>query len=221
MKSFLLASATLVLSASLAFGEDPCNQHALRPDGQTNCLLKIESALLKSAMDGPFAQQSAKIEAARRRYFALWPNGPGIEQAERDFIRALRQKDTYYLALSSSMAMNMMLVKAGNALAILGGDTSLKDLNKVPDNMDGGIRPYARPLFARWVAAMRRAEDNKAPSGSAMVDGAQNLMQFVAKMLNDPSANPSLLVDTLQDESNWRQCLRGCAKLGGAHVERA
>ena len=88
------------------------------------------------------------------------------------------------------MAMNMMLVKAGNALAILGGDTSLKDLNKIPDNMDGGIRPYARPLFARWVAAMRRAEDNKAPSGSAIVDGAQNLIQFVAKMLNDPSANP-------------------------------
>ena len=53
MKSFLLASATLVLSASLAFGDDPCNPHPLRPDGQTNCLLKIESALLKSAMDEP------------------------------------------------------------------------------------------------------------------------------------------------------------------------
>ena len=36
------------------------------------------------------------------------------------------------------------------------------------------------------------------------MDGAQNLIQFVAKMLNDPSANPLLLVDTLQDESNWR-----------------
>jgi hypothetical protein len=51
---------------------------------------------------------------------------------------------------------------------------------------------------------MRRAEDKKPPSGSAVVDGMQNLMQFVAKMLNDPSANPSLLMDTLQDESNWR-----------------
>jgi hypothetical protein len=205
MKAFLLASATLVLSASLLFGADPCNQHPLRPDGQTNCLLRLESGILKASMDDVFAKDSAKIEAARRRYFALWPNSAGIDQAEEDFLRALRQKDAYYLALSTSTVMNSVFVKAGNALAILGGDTSLNDLNKVPNNMDGGIRPYAKPLFARWVAAMRRAEDKKPSSGSAVVDGAQNLMQFVAKMLNDPSANPVLLIDTLQDDSNWRK----------------
>ncbi len=203
MKSFLLMSATLVLSASVAFGDDPCNLHPLRPDGRKNCL-EIGAAVLKSSLDDVFAKDSAKIDAARKRYFALWPSGPGIDQVERDFLRALRQKDAYYLALSTSSVMNSVFVKAGNALAVLGGDSSLKDLDKVPDNMDGGIRPYARPLFARWVAAMRRAEDKKASSGSAVVDGAQNLMQFVAKMLNDPSANPSLLIDTLQDESNWR-----------------
>jgi hypothetical protein len=203
MKNFLLASATLALSASLAFGDDPCNLHPLRPDGRKNCL-EIGAAVLKTSMDDMFAKDSAKIDAARKRYFALWPNGPGIDQAERDFLRAMRQKDAYYLALSTSAVMNMTFVKAGNALAALGGDTSLNDLNKVPDNMDGGIQPYAKPLFARWVAAMRRAEDKKASSGNAMVDGAQNLMQFVAKMLNDPSANPSLLIDTLQNESNWR-----------------
>ena len=203
MKSFLLASATLVLSVSLAFGADPCNPHPLRPDGRNTCL-EIGAAVLKASMDDMFAKDSARIDAARKHYFALWPSGPGIDQAERDFLRALRQKDAYYLALSTSMTMNMAFVKAGNALAVLGGDNSLRDLNKVPDNMDGGIRPYAKPLFARWVAAMRRAEDKKASSGNALVDGSQNLMQFVAKMLNDPSANPSLLVDTLQNESNWR-----------------
>jgi hypothetical protein len=204
MKTFLLA-ATLLLSASLVLADDPCNKHALRPDGGTACLLRIEGGILKAGMDDMFAKDSAKIEAARRRYFALWPNGPGIDQAEEDFLRALRQKDAYYLALSTSTAMNLAFVKAGNALAILGGDTSLNDLNKVPNNMDGGIRPYAKPLFARWIAALRRAEDKKPSSGSAIVDGAQNLMQFVAKMLNDPSANPNLLIDTLQDESNWRK----------------
>jgi hypothetical protein len=203
MKSFLLASATLVLSASLAFGDDPCNLHPLRPDGRKNCM-EMGAALLKSSLDNVFAKDNAKIEAARKRYYALWPNGAGIDQAEDDFLRALRQKDAYYLAMSTSMAMNLVFVKAGNALAALGGDNSLKDLNKIPDKMDGGIRPYARPLFARWVAALRRAEDKKPPSGSGIVDGAQNLMQFVAKMLNDPSANPQLLVDTLQDQSNWR-----------------
>jgi len=203
MKSFLLASTVLVLSAPFAFADDPCNLHPLRPDGRKNCM-EIGAAVLKSSMDDMFAKDSAKIDAARKRYFALWPSGPGIDQVERDFLRALRQKDAYYLALSTSTAMNMVFVKAGNALAVLGGDNSLKDLNKVPDNMDGGIRPYARPLFARWIAAMRRAEDKKPSSGNALVDGSQNLMQFVAKMLNDPSANPSLLIDTLQDESNWR-----------------
>jgi hypothetical protein len=89
MKSFLLASATLLLSASLAFGDDPCNLHPLRPDGRKNCL-QTGAALLKSSMDDVFAKDSAKIEAARKRYFALWPNGPGIDQAEADFLRALR-----------------------------------------------------------------------------------------------------------------------------------
>ncbi|HEY4089570.1 MAG TPA: hypothetical protein VGM43_26770, partial [Bryobacteraceae bacterium] len=204
MKTFVLASATLLLSSSLVFAAGPCNPHPLTPDGRTNCLLKIEGAVLKAAMDEPVAQQSVKIEAARERYFALWPNRPGIEQAEADFMRALREKDTYYLSLSSSTAMNLFMVKAGNALAMLGGDTSLNDLNKIPDNMDGGIRPYAKPLFARWIAAMRRAEDKRPPTGSAIVDGGINLMQWASKMLNDPSANPLLLVDTLQDESNWR-----------------
>ncbi len=204
MKSILLASATLFLSASFAFGQDPCNQHPLRPDGRNNCL-ETGAAILKASLDDVFGKDTAKIEAARKRYFALWPNGAGIDQAERDFLRALRQKDAYYLAMSTSTVMNNVFVKAGNALAILGGDSDLKDLNKVPDNVDGGIRPYAKPLFARWVAAMRRAEDKKPSSGSAIVDGAQNLMQFVSKMLGDPSANPSLLVDTLQDNSNWRK----------------
>ena len=203
MKSFLLACALLIVSAFDVFAQAPCNAHPLRPDGRNTCL-ETAAALLKSSMDDVFAQDNAKIEAARKRYYALWPDRPGIDQAERDFLRAMRQKDAYYLALATSKAMNLVFVKAGKALAVLGGDTSLRDLDKVPDNMDGGIRPYAKPLFARWVAAMRRAEDKKPSSGNGLVDGAQNLMQFVAKMLNDPSANPSLLVDTLQDESNWR-----------------
>src|ERR1051326_3333085 len=204
MKSFVLAGALAMVTALAALAQGPCNAHPLRPDGRNACL-ETAASLLKASMDDIFAQDNTRIEAARRRYYGLWPDRPGIDQAERDFLRAMRQKDSYYLALATSKTMNLVFVKAGNALAALGGDTSLRDLDKVPDNMDGGIRPYAKPLFARWIAAMRRAEDKKPSSGSAIVDGTQNLMQFVAKMLNDPSANPSLLIDTLQDESNWRK----------------
>ena len=57
-------------------------------------------------MDDVFAQESAKIDAARKRYFALWPNGPGIDQAEETSCGLFGEKDTYYLALSTSTAMN-------------------------------------------------------------------------------------------------------------------
>src|SRR5690348_11559893 len=109
MKNFLLVSA-LLLSASLVFAQDPCNPHPLRPDGRNICL-EGTAALLKTSMDDVFAKDSAKIEAARKRYFALWPNGAGIDQAERDFLRAMRQKDAYYLALSTSSTMNLVFVK--------------------------------------------------------------------------------------------------------------
>ena len=203
MRSVLLAGALAMASIVPGIAQGPCNAHPLRPDARNTCL-EAAANLLKAGMDDVFAQDNAKIEAERKRYYALWPDRPGIDQAERDFLRGLRQKDAYYLALATSQTMNMVFVKAGNALAALGGDTSLRDLDRVPDNMDGGIRPYAKPLFARWVAAMRRAEDKKPSSGNALVDGAQNLMNFVAKMLHDPAANPQLLIDTLEDQSNWR-----------------
>ena len=205
MKRFLLVSATLVLSASLAFADDPCNPHPLRPDGRPGCLVKVESALLKGAMDNSLAQQSAKIEAARQRYYALSPKSPEFSQAEKDFFDLLRAKDVFYLGMSTNLSLNIVFVKAGNALAALGGDTSVTGLNKIPNTLDGGIRPYARPLFARWVAALRRREDHRASTGDPAADAGIALMQNVAKLLNDPSANPVLMVDALQDTSHFRE----------------
>ena len=156
-------------------------------------------------LDNGFAQESAKIDAARRRYWALSAEQSGIDQAERDYLRTRSGRKTPITwQCRPALTMNIVFVKAGNALAALSGDTSVKDLDKIPDNVDGGIRPYARPLFARWVAALRRDGRQNASNGKPLVDGGQTLIQFAAKMLNDPSANPRLLVDTLQDESNWR-----------------
>ena len=205
MKSFLLASATLALSASLSFGDDSCNPHPLRPDGRMNCVLQMEGALMKASLDNSLAQQSARIEAARRRYWALSPSSPQFNQAEKDFYVLLRQKDAFYLAMSTSLSLNILFVKAGNALAALSGDTSVTDLNKIPDTLDGGIRPYARPLFARWVAALRRREDKRTSSGDPAADASLALMQSVARLLNDPSANPALMVDAMRDNSHFRE----------------
>ena len=77
MKSFLLASATLVLSGSLTFGAGPCNPDAFRPDGRVSCLA-AEAGAVKVSIDYTMAQESAKIDAARKRYWALSPNKPGV-----------------------------------------------------------------------------------------------------------------------------------------------
>ncbi len=206
MKKLLLVFAALFLSAAATFGDELCNPDAFRPDGRKSCFA-AEAGVLKAAFDIGLAQEGAKVDAARRRYWALYrksPNSPGIAQAYRDYMDALRQKDAFYLAMSTSMTMNIVFVKAGNALAALSGDTSVKDLDKIPDTLDGGIRPYARPLFARWIAALRRQEDKTPPTGDPLVDGSQALIQFAAKYLNDPSANPRLLVDAMRDKSNFR-----------------
>jgi hypothetical protein len=203
MNSFLLASATLVLGASAAFGAGLCNPDVFRPDGRVSCVA-LEAGAVKAAMDYSIDQESAKIDAARKRYWALSPKTPGYDKALQDYADALREKDSYYLALSTSRTMNLYFVKAGNALAALSGDTSITDLNKIPDNLDGGLRPYARPLFARWVAALRRNEEKRPPAGDPLVDAGVPLLQWASKMLNDPSANPILLVDALRNRSHYR-----------------
>ena len=93
----------------------------------------------------------------------------------------------------------------------------LKDLNKIPDNF-GWRHPAVRPASVRAVGG-RDAPDGRQKDLLRVTPrwtASRDLMQFVAKMLNDPSANPVLLVDALRDKSNFARCLRTCPELGGA-----
>jgi hypothetical protein len=59
-----------------------------------------------------------------------------------------------------------------------------RDLKKFPNNLDGGIRPYAFPLFAAWVNALRRAEGREK---------------------DDMMATPMIIATAVQDKSNFRK----------------
>ena len=83
---------------------------------------------------------SSEIGEARRRYWAAVKSGRGVAAARQQFAEQLRAKDLYYL---------MMAIPEGTegprarVLALLTG------------NIDGGIRPSARPQFERWVTQIR------------------------------------------------------------------
>ena len=79
-------------------------------------------------------------------------------KAEMAFIDALWQKDIYYLQFSLMEGVNGRVPKLMNFIDMMGGGNTLLDVmsggdayKKFPTNVDGGIRPYAFPLFVAWV----------------------------------------------------------------------
>ena len=92
---------------------------------------------------------NSAIEAARAKFWKAFPNGPGFDQAEKEFLAALWQKDVYYLMLTTVTGMNGNILGQVNVIGLLGGQVAPEDINKFPTNMDHGIRPYAFPSRRR------------------------------------------------------------------------
>jgi len=184
MANLRLVSAILLTSIR-CFGQ--CNPHPLHPDGRDPCPTIADqlSKAFDAARDfnNKVAELNATIAAARRRYWAAFPNGPELNAAEKDFMNALWTKDMYYMLFAIQQGITGDASKMANAIAITGGDLS-QSLNKFPTNVDGGIKPYAFPLFANWVGALRRSEGREK-------DGT--------------FASPALLATAIQDKSNWRK----------------
>jgi hypothetical protein len=185
MANLRLVSAMLLI-AIRCFGQ--CNPHPLHPDGREPCPTIADqlSKAFDAARDfnNKVAQLNTTIAAARRRYWAAFPNGPDLNAAEKEFMNALWTKDMYYMLFAIQQGMTGDGPKMANAIAAMGGDTSVQSINKFPTNVDGGIRPYAFPLFANWVTALRRSEGREK-------DGT--------------FASPTLLATAVQDKSNWRK----------------
>jgi len=131
---------------------------------------------------------NSEIGEARDKYWRRYPDKPGYEQAELAFYQGLWNKDMYYLMITLPAGMNDRVTRQTNIMGMLGGMVSPEDIGKFPTNVDGGIRPYAFPLFANWVNALRRAEGREETKGD-----------------EGNFATPFILATAIKDRSNWRK----------------
>lgn len=84
------------------------------------------------------ADFESRIQAARERYWATYPNGEGFAAAEQEFRRLLLAKDLMYLNMQSVLGFDKAKVLQSVAF---GGD------------IDGGIPKGASRRFSAWVVA--------------------------------------------------------------------
>src|ERR1035441_6722186 len=175
----------LPAAAIHCFGQ--CNPHPLRPSMLPPC--PTIAGQLSKAMDASaeFKKDVAGLNNqtgdARSRFWKLFPNGPGIDAAESDFLKMLWNKDMYYLMFSLPEGVSGRTAMMPNVVGMDLSTTS-QDLSSFPKNVDGGIRPYAFPMFVQWVNALRRSEGRDK-------DGLM--------------ATPLLIAKAVQDRSNWRK----------------
>ncbi len=182
-------SIILLFAAACCFGDQPCNRDPLNPSLLPPCQ-SLASQVWNSAQDFKKAEGAlnGEIGGARGHFWKVFPNGPGFETAQAAFLSELMQKDLYYLMFSLEQGVTGDWTKYANAIQItadpLGLDpTTPRDLNKFPTNVDGGIRPFAFPLFVSWVNALRRSEGRDK-------DGMY--------------ASPLIIAEAVKDKSNWR-----------------
>ncbi|MFN8006020.1 MAG: hypothetical protein U0V70_03105 [Terriglobia bacterium] len=190
---FFLCLAVTLASAANGFGQ--CNPNPFKPDLRPPCSTIADrlTQAHEAAKDYVRAvdELNKMISSARSRYWKTFPDGPGSKEAEMAFADALWQKDIYYLQLSLIEGVDGRAPILTNFADMMGGGNVLLDAisggdayKKFPTNVDGGIRPYAFPLFVAWAKALRRAE------------GRENEGTF---------ATPLIIVSAIQDKSNWRK----------------
>jgi hypothetical protein len=179
----LICLLTTLAGAPVCFGD--CNPDPFIPDLRPPCP-DILDGLAKAAKapKRPVADLNTNTDGTRRNFWRLYPHKPGYEAAELAFYEALQGKDKYYLMLALQGGMNDRVTRWPNILGVLNGTVAPEDLDKFPKTMDGGIPPYAFPLFANWVNALRRSEGREE-------EGA--------------IATPFILATAVQDRSNWRK----------------
>jgi hypothetical protein len=103
----------------------------------------IELARTKAAANGQFA-------AARRRFFANYPNGRDFAQAEKEFAALLWEKDLYFLWVSLPTGFGD---SSPNSFAQV-----LGQLDKVTGGtLDNGIPADAGFQYGRWVTGIRQS----------------------------------------------------------------
>jgi len=170
MKVVRWMSVMILAAAGTCFGDDiNCSSNPLRPSIVPPCTSILGQ--VSKAMDAMrdfqrvSAEATAAIRAARRAYWNVFPDGPGVKEAELKFLDLLLQKDFTYVNYALPLGMNDPVVQMVNL-----GMMDVDNMGKFPRNVDDGIRPYAFPLFANWVNALRRSQGREHDGAFATLD---------------------------------------------------
>lgn len=180
-----LTALALPLAAWPCFSQ--CNTHPLHPNLLPPCPTIMDKLSQAADASGEFKKNAAVMNEqtgdARARYWKLFPNGPGIDGAEAAYMQQLENKDLYYLMLSLPEGVTGRTALMANYIG-MNASSTVDSLHSFPKNVDGGIRPFAFPLFVAWVDALRRSDGREK-------DGAM--------------ASPMLIAKAVQDKSNFRR----------------
>jgi hypothetical protein len=103
----------------------------------------IESAGRAAGLKAGFL---VKVDSARKEFFDLYPDKPGIEEARSKLADLLAQIDLYYLSMFASAGMSDAEIRRISALDLLTGG-----------RVGHGLQPSAEAAFSRWVDAAREA----------------------------------------------------------------
>jgi hypothetical protein len=182
-------SVMFLFAAAGSFGAPPsCNPNPLYPSILPTCQFDPGPIHVPDDTKGQeFDAAAAEARSRFRKVFPNGPNGPGFQDAQKALLRVLETKDRFYLMYALQHEVFGDSAKVMNALAMALDPLGLnpntpRAVNEFPKWVDGGIRPFAFPLFMEWANAVRRAE------------GRDKAGQW---------AQPQILLEAIQDKSHW------------------
>ncbi len=109
-----------------------------------------------------------KIQAARARFFKLYPDKEGFEQAEAEFAELLFIKDVHYLSLYLIEGPSIDAVKRAQAMSMMTGG-----------EVDDGIHDGTWRAFANWVDAVRKPLGGESAGQKIIVWSEKKLMDAI------------------------------------------
>jgi hypothetical protein len=122
------------------------------------------------------ADFNERIAAARKQFWATYPDKPGAVQARTTFADLLRQKDLYFMQNTLTFATDerTRAQRDPKAAAPIFKTLELATGGRV----DGGIRQSAKPEFYDWVDAVRR---NLQAQGMHQLNSLNDLFSYATR----------------------------------------
>ncbi len=174
-----LGSLCLLFFAIGTFGDDLLKKliEDQRHKDQIETSRKLGEQMAQNLTDARNlkAEFDDKIEAARRRFWATYPDKSGHEQARSDFAALLRAKDLYYM-------QNNLTFRADDRTRAQQGPGATAPISRVLESatgqLDGGVRQRAKPEFYDWVDAVH---DHLLSHGTHEISSLSDLHSYLSE----------------------------------------